>query len=64
MAVAQMNTVYYMELQKLPEVFDFQIIPVIKKIWITECCQERTAIAFQMKCQIMAAQALTKQCTW
>lgn len=31
MTVVQMNVVYYMELQKLPEVLDFQIIPAIKK---------------------------------
>lgn len=31
MAVAQMNTVYYMEPWKLPKVLDFQIIPTIKK---------------------------------
>ena len=31
MAVAQMNIVYYMELRKLPEVLDFQIISAVKK---------------------------------
>lgn len=31
MTVAQMNIVYYVELRKLPEVLDIQIIPAVKK---------------------------------